>query len=65
MALSAFDDKTREPGPEAVAEVLGSTAVRRWMGGSAPTVLILFGVIDAAAAIWTALALKVDAAAEV
>ena len=26
MALSAFDDKTREPGPEEVAAVLGSAA---------------------------------------
>ena len=26
MALSAFDDKTREPGPEEVEAVLGSTA---------------------------------------
>jgi hypothetical protein len=32
--------------------------------GFAPPVLILFGVIDAAAATWTALALKTDAAAE-
>jgi hypothetical protein len=50
------------------ATVVGRTAVLIFFvafvaAGFAPPVLILFGVVDAAAATWTALALKADAAA--